>query len=200
MRNQVLYASVIFTISALLIGAGMFSAEAREGAETITQKGNGVVVDQIDNFLLTITPNVNSSPNDNSKDYTLKYGFLNSDNELEQGLCKEVSDKLVKIAALKKATIEFNTKDAGLGFCKNIGQSDSLSELDISVNFFNADPIFDEAGFEKGPNCDGNGNCSHEVGTEKTAFGDVTVNVGGVELIGPGKLYDYNTKVTYWTE
>jgi hypothetical protein len=193
MRNQVLYASVIFTISTLLIGVGMFSADAaRGGEETTTQKGNGVDVSG-DGFQLVITPN------ENSKYYTVNVAFENSDGLLERAICKTVSDKLVKIAALKKATIEFNT--ASLGTCSSAANLPISSHVDISINFFNAEPVEDESNFEKGPNCDGNGNCSHEVGTTKTANGEVTITLGDDEAFtGDGKLFVTNTKVTYWTE
>jgi hypothetical protein len=191
MRNPILYASLIFTISALLIGAGLYSAEARDASQT-TLKGNGV---EINDSALKLIVN----PLENSKEFSIQYG-IPTEEGLERGICKDVTDKVVKISALKKASIKFSLTDKKIGDCKIIAGGPDKPSVDISITIDNTrEPTIDE--IDKDNGCH-DGVCSVTNGQRESVFGTATVSIDGDEpfTIDNVKIFKVNQKTVSWNQ
>lgn len=176
MKSQILYASVIFTISTILMGASMFAVEAKQTDFENIIKGNGVQIDEFDSGLqLTIEPKVNSKEYFMTYTITTDYGL----DVLEKAACT-VTDKVVKISALKIASIQLNTGDAE---CESTGPSGTLTPVDISIKivaYYEEEPFE----FEMARECDDEeGKCRVTVGSEQTALGEAEVSVNGVDKV-----------------
>lgn len=171
MKSQVLYGSMILMISVVLISTVAFSANADIKSHEDVVKGNGVKVDDKNGqFRLTVVPQPGGT-------YDITYD-ITVNNALEKARCLDITDKFVKISALKKATIEFNTGDIS---CDRIGGG-PLSVVDISVKVQTTGdpdepkPIDDDEGVRE---CDDN-KCYVKVGTEQTnRNAEAIINITG---------------------
>ncbi len=191
MRNQVLYAYVIFAISALLMTTVIFTVEARtvDEQQSFTSKGNGARVNQSGVFLISILPI------EDSKEFSMVYSVRTNEG-IKTGICPHVSDKIVKISALNKASIEFNTGDEKLGECIRTTQFD---DFDISLNIqTEGESIVEE--YEDKMGCE-YGFCFLQIGTSERKFGMANGIIDEIVVVGASaEISKINQKVTYWID
>lgn len=207
MKSQILYVSVIFTISVLLMSI-MFTVDAAKntdpGRDIINEetiKGNGVNIDQRrGGFELTINPTSEGT-------FNVSYGYITDidTGDFQKIICTGATDKIVKIASLKKASIVFNTADKKLGKCVESNGNEIL-ETNISVKIeFNGESI-DEA-IDEDNGCDNDtGLCSITNGhilRVREGFAIITIGDSEpFELDGSKghtvEIFKQNTKQVYW--
>lgn len=193
MKSRVLYASMILTVSVLLSATVIFTADAKTFSEdySFISKGNGARIQE---------PALNLSilPIQDSKNFDVTYGIKTTEG-LERAVCHQVSDKLVQISALKKASIKFNTRDAELGECEYLA-GPLVNSVNISVNIqTTGDSVVEDFVEKKG--CE-SGFCFLKIGQSETKYGTWAGTIDGVSLEGvlQAEIFKVNQKVTYWIE
>lgn len=204
MKSQVLYASVIFSVTALLMSTVMFSADAREIDFQEIIKGNGARINDSGIFQLTVVPIADS------KEFNISYGY-SIEGETQKVSCIGATDKIVKIASLKKATIVFDTTDEKLGECIGRDVDNKIIPIiktTISVQIESNPDVepYEQAFDNKENGCNEDGLCSVTNGSTHTApDGTATVTIGENEsfLIDGStndqvEIFKQNTKETYW--
>lgn len=206
MKSQILYVSMIFTISVLLMGT-MFTVDAAKntdpGRDIIkeeTIKGNGVNIDQRRGFELTVNPTSEGT-------FNISYGYITDidTGDFQKITCTGATDKIVKNAPLKKVSIVFNTTDKKLGDCVE-SNGNKILETNISIKIEFSGKFIDEA-------IDEDNGCDKDTGLCSITNGHILIVREGFAIITIGdsepfeldgskghtvEAFKQNTKQVYW--
>jgi len=193
MVKTVMYSAAIATIGMLLIGMMAFDAEARS-----FDKGHAVNL--IGNSFHVGGPpaNVFITPiNDDIQNVKLTYKVMTSDGmKGKSGSDCTAPKQILKISAMKKATVEFDTSDLG---CPNHKGDHGVISLSFELNGEIDFQVYDDT------NCEDIGEgieeCTRIHGNSNEAFGVVSGTVFG-ESLEPdisGTINTINERRVLWT-
>ncbi len=194
MKSYVFYAALFLILSVSLTSIFISNVEAKsfDKEQTYTIKGDGVRI-----FSTGLTLSI--LPNEDSNSYTVHYVVNTPAGKTYWGLCSHSTDNIVKISALKKALIKFNTDD--LGDCITLG--DPYVPFNVSLNIqTNGESTLIK--YDNQKKCDQIGDilqCYKEHGTDEGKEG-IAVGIvfeNDVKDL-PAKISKINQKFTFWTE